>query len=207
MKWFQKIGKGWNSLLKRTGFRPKDLLCGIGQSEIRRHDIRIREYPFKPSSVYPQRTILPHDIQAMSLDFGVCKIHLADDIVFISAEQKDELRQFASRYGIPLIPQSWNWDWILEPYLDTEFTAENEARVQELLQKNGIEKEELDRIRAEVAQQMYAYNFDTLLWDWCSLGLSDVLAAMRAKYNEAEFRDFYKRALEIETRGYPVSEE
>ena len=49
---------------------------------------------------------------------------------------------------------------------------------------------------------MYKYNFDTLLWDWCSLGLHDVLSALRVKYDEKDFADFYKRAIEIDKRGH-----
>ena len=71
----------------------------------------------------------------------------------------------------------------------------------ERLLENGFTATEIDAVRAEVKKQMYAYNFDTMLWDWCSLSLSDVLSAMRAKYNKVQFRDFYSRALEIEKRS------
>lgn len=105
------------------------------------------------------------------------------------------------KHNIKLAKHSWNWDWILEPYLDTEFTKENQVRVMKRLNENGIEKLEVNKIRREVGAQMYKYNFDTMLWDWCSLGFVDVLSAMRVKYNKEQFRDFYKRALEIEKRG------
>ena len=39
-----------------------------------------------------------------------------------------------------------------------------------------------------------------MLWDWGVLGLSDVLGAMRVKYNKEEFVDFYNRAMEIQLR-------
>ena len=45
---------------------------------------------------------------------------------------------------------------------------------------------------------IYTYNFDTLLSDWCSLGLYDVLPAMQVKYNQNDFRAFYKKALAID---------
>ena len=181
-------------------FTFKNLLCGIGKSEIREQEILISEYPFEPSVVYPTALILAKDIECMSVDFTVCKIHVKEDIIFISAEYKERLKQFVESNNIRLIPQSWNWDWILEPYLDTEFTKENEERCLARLLENGFTSLDVDTIRAEVKDQMYAYNFDTMLWDWCSLGLSDVLSAMRAKYSVKEFREFYKRALEIERR-------
>ncbi len=98
-----------------------------------------------------------------------------------------------------MIEHSWNWDWILEPYLDTEFTKEKEQKVQARLLENGFEKQEINQIRAEIGKQMYKYN--AILWDWCSLGLHDVLSAMRAKYNHQDFSDFYKRAIAIDKRN------
>ena len=182
-------------------FTLKNLLCGIGKSEIREQEILISDYPFEPSVVYPTALISVNDIECISVDFTVCKVYVKNDIIFISAEYKEKLKQFAESNNIRLIPQSWNWDWILEPYLDTEFTKENEERCLARLIENGFSESEVDNIRNEVKDQMYAYNFDTMLWDWCSLSLPDVLSAMRAKYSEKEFRIFYKRALEIEKRS------
>jgi hypothetical protein len=93
-----------------------------------------------------------------------------------------------------------NWDWLLEPYVDTEYTDEIDLRLTDLLSKNGIYKEEIDIIRDEVKEQMFKYNFDTMLWEWGGLGLSDVLAAMRVKYNKEQFANFYDRAMEIQLR-------
>ena len=182
-------------------FTLKNLLCGIGKSEIREQEILISDYPFEPSVVYPTALISANDIECISVDFTVCKVYVQNDIIFISAEYKEKLKQFAESNNIRLIIQKWNWDWILEPYLDTEFTKEIEERCLARLIENGFSESEVDNIRNEVKDQMYAYNFDTMLWDWCSLSLSDVLSAMRAKYSEKEFRIFYKRALEIEKRS------
>tara|TARA_R110002051_G_scaffold56046_1_gene103821 strand:+ start:7988 stop:8620 length:633 start_codon:yes stop_codon:yes gene_type:complete len=181
-------------------FNAKNLLCGIGKSEIREREIVITEYPFEPSIAYPTTVISANDVECMSVDFGICKVHIKDDIIFISSEYKEKLKQFAESNNSRLKLQSWNWDWILEPFLDTEFTKENEERCLARLLENGFTSLEIDSIRTEVKDQMYAYNFDTMLWDWCSLSLPDVLCAMRAKYSKEEFRDFYNRALGIEKR-------
>jgi hypothetical protein len=50
-------------------------------------------------------------------------------------------------------------------------------------------------LRAEVENQMLKYNFDTMLWEWGGFGASDVLRAMRTKYNKNEFSDFYERVM------------
>ena len=89
------------------------------------------------------------------------------------------------------------WGWILEPFLDTEFTAETDQRLTRLLESYGMTVENVQYLRAEVATQMVKYNFDTMLWEWVSFNASDVLRAMRVKYNKKEFRDFYKRVMEI----------
>lgn len=181
-------------------YEMKNLLCGIGKSEIQENKILITDYPFEPSVAYPQKKITVKEINSICVDFGVSKIYIANDIVFVTAEKKDELKKFAERNKIELSKHSWNWDWILEPYIDTEFTEEIKKQVSERLNENGIGKLEVDKIRSEVAKQMYKYNFDTMLLDWCSLSLPDVLSAMRVKYNTEEFREFYKRALEIDKR-------
>ena len=179
----------------------KNLLCRIGESNVKDEEILIYNYPFKPSIAYPNKSIKANEIKSMSIDFGICKIYVADDIIFVSAERKEQLRKFAEKNKISLTDHSWNWDWILEPYLDTAFTKEKEQGVLQRLNENGIKKTEIDNLRAEVGKQMYKYNFYTMLWEWCSLGLFDVLSAMRAKYNKNEFNDFYKRAIEIDKRS------
>ncbi|WP_298312307.1 hypothetical protein [uncultured Aquimarina sp.] len=176
------------------------MFCEIGDSEIHESTIFISNYPFEPSIAYPEKLIKATKIDTICVDFGTLKIKIKDDIIFVSAEKKDQLKMFAERNNIPLIPYSWNWDWILEPYLDTEFTEENNKRITARLLENGFSKTEIDIIRKEVGKQMYKYNFDTMLWDWCSLSLFDVLSAMRAKYTKEKFREFYKRAIEIEKR-------
>lgn len=177
----------------------KKLYCGIGKSEIKQHEICITDYPFKPSIAFPNKNIKASEIDAISIDFGTCKILTQNDIVFVSAENKKRLKKFSLENNIKLIPHSWNWDWLLEPYLDTEFTTIDTQKTTQKLLANGISETEIQEIRTEIASQMYKYN--SLLWEWCSLGLADVLSAMRAKYNDKKFTAFYKKAIEIEKQG------
>lgn len=200
MKFIKNIfkSKKKGAFFNSSDYEMNNLLCGIGKSEIRKNEIAISEYPFEPSLVYPNKIISANEISFISADFGLCRIYFGKDIIFITSEQKAELLKFAEINKIKLINHSWNWDWILEPYIDTEFTAENEKRVDECLTKIGFDKTETKKIRDEVGTQMFKYNFDTMLWDWCSLGLCDVLSAMRVKYDKTEFREFYNRAIEID---------
>jgi hypothetical protein len=95
-----------------------------------------------------------------------------------------------------------NWDWITEPFLDTEFSPEAQMATLRLLSERGIAKEETARLRAEIAPTLIKYNFDTMLWEWAHLGLFDVLLAMRAQYNGMQYAEFYHRAIEVEMRGW-----
>ncbi len=195
MKLFKSIIKSFGQLRNRT-----NLFCGIGESEILENTIHINKYPFEPSVAFPEKLINATEIDTISIDYGNSKINIKNDIVFVSAEKKDELRIFAKQNNIPLSPHNWNWDWILEPYLDTEFTEESKKLTMNRLCENGFDVTEINTIRKEVGKQMYRYNFNTMLWEWYSLSLLDVLSAMRVKYDKEEFREFYKRAIEIEKR-------
>lgn len=196
---FQKSKKG--AFFNSSDYEMRNFFCGIGESEIKANEIIITKYPFKPSIAYPSKTIGADEIHFIHAKHGLCRLYVQNDIIFISQELKDELIEFANTNRIELIEHSWNWDWILEPYVDTEFTDETEKRISKCLSEVGIDELETQKLRNEVSTQMYKYNFDTLLWDWCSLGLHDVLSAMRVKYDEKEFADFYKRAIEIDKRG------
>ncbi len=179
----------------------KKLICGIGESKILKEQILIKNYPFEPSSVYPEKTLSAHDITAICYEAYPPQVRIKGEVIFISRENYEALREFAKLHKLKTYKATRNWDWLLEPYLDTEYTRETEERITALLMENGISKKEIIKIRNEVQKQMLKYNFDTLLWDWTNLGLHDVLSAMRAKYNKAKFEDFYQRAMEIELRG------
>jgi len=177
-----------------------NLLCGIGNSKIFDNKIVIKKYPFKPSKAYPENEFLNSEIECICLEASPLFFKTKDDLIFITTEQKNELTNFAEKNKITLIKQTWNWDRILEPFLDTEFDDKDKKKTLELLLDNGISEKEVLEIRAEVKNQMYKYNFDTMLWEWGSLGLMDVLSAMRVKYHKNKFNEFYYRAIEIELR-------
>ena len=124
-------------------------------------------------------------------------IRINEELIFVSSEKKPELEMFASKNNITTTERPNIWGWILEPFLDTEFTAETDQRFTRLLESYGLTVEKVKSLRAEVGAQMLKYNFDTMLWEWVSLEASDVLRAMRVKYNKKEFRDFYKRVMAI----------
>lgn len=196
------LNKSYKSFQFNTN-STKNLLCSIGESVIQEDTIVIANYPFEPAIAYPEKSIHASCIDAICVDFGILKVMVENDIVFIASDKKEALQQFAAKNHIELIPYNWVWDFILEPYLDTEFTEEHEKTTSKRLDELGFDKIQVAKIRNEVGTQMMKYNFETMLWDWCSLGIFDVLSAMRAKYNQEEFSVFYKNAIAIEKHGLP----
>ena len=162
--------------------------------------VRLRDYPFAPSRVYPEAFVAAGDIGSVCFH-GPAYLEVGDDFVVVSKEHEPELRALMSEHGIPERRSGLIWEFLLEPYLDTELPPEQEAHLLDRLAARGVPPEEVTAVRDEVGDVMYAYNFNTRLWEWTGFGLHDVLCAMRAFYRPADFRDFYWRAIELEGRA------
>ncbi|ARS35680.1 hypothetical protein [Pontibacter actiniarum] len=211
MKFFKSIFRKANNketkgaFFGSSAYELKNMLCGIGESKINDSTIQITEYPFKPSSAYPEKLITVNLIDAVCLDSYPPFIKKEKEAIFISRVQLPELEDFVGRNQIPIVKPTNSWTWILEPYLDTEYTDDTHRNLIDLLSKKGITEDEVNAIRAEVKEKMFKYNFNTMLWEWGMLDLSSVLAAMRVKYNDEQFRDFYWRAMEIHFRNNKIT--
>ncbi len=185
------------------GASPNELgqfFCGIGVSEIRSHEIAISDYPFEPASVFPETVIPYSDVEEIHLDSYPITIKIQSELIFITKESLESLKLFAEKNSIRIAKRAANWQWITEPFLDTEFSEAEKQKSLQLLENNGISSFEVNKLRNQIAKQMYKYNFDTMLWEWGSLGLQDVLAAMRPGLSKPAFKDFYWEAMEVEQR-------
>jgi hypothetical protein len=196
-----ELGKRIGSLLGTIKRYVGVPFCGIGEATILEYKIMFEGYPFEPSTVYKNGSIKWEDVDEIHLGCFPPTLKIGPELVFIERGKLAELKVFAERHELKQAKRNSNWDWITEPFLDTEFSPEEQRKTIEFLSKNGITESETMRLREEISEQMVKYNFDTMLWEWCSLGLSDVLSAMRAKYDKSTFEKFYWRAMEIEMRG------
>lgn len=191
--------KFWDRLVRL--FRPKrSLFAVLGECRFEAEAIVLENYPFEPASIFPGARIPASAIAGIWKNSAPPALRIGDEFVFISAEQKEALLAFARQHQIPVVDRHSNWEWIAAPFLDTETRAEDLARYQHLLSGQGLEAAEVAQLRGEVEAALLAYNFDTLLWEWVSLGLWDVLAAMQARCSGAAFAAFYWRAMAIELR-------
>jgi hypothetical protein len=175
----------------------KELFVSMGELTIGDDFLKIENYPFEPSIAFKQATFSLDRIDDIDFKSFPPTIRIKCELIFLTAEKKAELENFAIKNNIKTVERPRVWEWILEPFLDTEFTTVTEQRLTNLLEHYGITTQNVNDLRTEVETQMLKYNFDTMLWEWGALGASDVLRAMRTKYNNEEFRDFYKRVVAI----------
>jgi hypothetical protein len=175
----------------------KELLVSIGQLTIGDNYLKIEQYPFEPSIAYRQNIFKSNQIDDIDFKSYPPTFRVGNELIYLSSEKKVELEEFAKKNNINTIERPIIWSWILEPFLDTEFTTETDQRLTKLFNNYDLTIDQVKSLRTEVKTQMFKYNFDTMLWEWGGFDASDVLRAMRTKYNKNEFKDFYSRVMEI----------
>lgn len=175
--------------------------------EFKNDGIYFCDYPFPPASVFPNGKLSYEQI----LEIGALASEVRTkerEILFIPAKNREDLQRVAAERSIPVVKRIDVWSLILEPFLDTEFSPEQQERTLSVLEDNGVSRKECQKIRASLRLCMYSYNFLSGLWDWCSLDLSDVLDARMGKLSgwwfrlsPRKYRKFYAEAMEIAFRG------
>jgi len=175
----------------------RELLVSTGQLTIGDDFLKIENYPFEPSIAYRQTIFKTNQIDDIDFKSYPPTFRVGNELISLTSEKKIELEEFAIRNNIKTIERPMIWGWILEPFLDTEFTTETEQRLTKLLESYGLTADQVKSLRTEVETQMLKYNFDTMLWEWGGFDTSDVLKAMRTKYKKDEYEDFYRRVMEI----------
>lgn len=175
----------------------KELLVSSGKLIIGNDFLKIEDYPFEPSIAHKQTIFKTNQIDDIDIKSYPPTFRVGSELIYLTSEKKVELEEFAKKNNIKTIERPMIWGWILEPFLDTEFTTETDQRLTKLLDNYGLKTDQVKSLRAEVETQMLKYNFDTMLWEWGGFDALDVLKAMRTKYSKDEFKDFYGRVMEI----------
>ena len=123
------------------------------------------------------RKIIPEEVTEICLGHCPCSVVVnGREVLFVSKEKKDALRQFALDNGLKLSERLDVWGLLCEDCLDTETSEEARARVVEALVQSGVPLPEIFQIRAEVEDYLALYNLQH--WDWVHLGHYDLLQAV-----------------------------
>ena len=174
--------------------------------------IEFINYPFKCSSVYKTKTLKSIDIVDVSdKSYGPAPIRTTNsELIFAPFQEDGEHKKLSSFYAsnnIPLRKITDVWEIINDPFLDTVHSDDFIERGYTQLENCGISRMECNAIRLEVAGRMLAYN--SILWDWCHLGLYDVLYASlgflsgeKHRLSDVDFERFYWRAMSIALKGF-----
>jgi hypothetical protein len=167
--------------------------------------IAFHGYPFPPASIYPSGVLGYDAIREVLPDMAPPEVRThRGEVLFISAVQKEQLRAAAEQHGLPIVARVDMWDFILEPFLDTEFSEQDQARTLQILRENGIDSQRCEALRSRVGAAMYRYNFATMLWEWVHLGLYDLLLAIQDDLNwtlSDGMEAFYWEAMSIAEQG------
>lgn len=195
-KYLDHWTRDW-AMFRSSASEINEMLIRLGECKFYKDYIHIFNYPFKPSVVYGRCKFMANEIVNIDTDGTPPTLRIGNELIFISATEKESLMRFASENTIPVVSRKDIWSWILEPFLDTEYTQDTHERLNKLLMDRGLCEKVVAVIRHKVKIQMLKYNFDTMLWDWVHLGADDVLRAMRTACTEDEFEDFYKKVMHL----------
>lgn len=158
--------------------------------------LRFDGYQFRPATVFPAGTVEPRQVAEVNLEDTQLRL-TSGEILFVTHPDKAALLTFVNRNDVKVERRTNVWSALLDPFLDTWEDQPTIDRQFEWLASLGLAREAVDHWRREVAPAMYAYNFGTMLWEWSSLGLFDVLRAQQARLGSAAFEDFYWRAMQL----------
>jgi hypothetical protein len=170
--------------------------------------ITFTEYPFPPASVYPNGRLSYAAIRDVDPGWPAEIRTLRGETLFLSAADADTFRAAIAAAGLTIVERVPVWELLLEPFLDTEFTPEDEARTLAMLERVGFSQAEVASLRGSVENAMLAFN--SVHWDWVHLGHSDVLEAMRwpvtwkgitNRLFPRTYAEFYWHTMEIADRG------
>ena len=159
--------------------------------------LRFVQYAFEPATIFPNGTVEPQPDRRGESGPDAAAAEQRRSALVIAYPDKAALLTFVNCNDLQVERRISVWGALLDPFLDTWEDQETIDRQFAWLARLGLEREAVDRWRREVAPAMYAYNFGTMLWEWGSLGFSDVLSAQQARLSRAAFKDFYWRAMQV----------
>jgi hypothetical protein len=146
-----------------------DIEIVIGSDEISFPD----GYYFWVSDLSRDKKVTATRISEINLNTFPPSFVLDDkEVIFVKRDQEDQLKEFGERNHIPIVHRFDIWACIINPFLDTEFTSEENENMLAALEKNGVSREETAKTRKKISITMWA---NAYAWEWIYLGQFDYL--------------------------------
>jgi hypothetical protein len=123
------------------------------------------------------------------------------EFVFVPAPKANELRAFATENGVPFVSRLDIWSLLLDPFLDTELTAQQHENIYQLLEKHEVPRKETDQVREALKFRMLMLT--AITWEWQHYGMFDALSQMKGFpfLSGWTFARFYDYAMSLAGRG------
>jgi len=154
-------------------------------------------YIFRQSKIKTGEPIIFERINEVNLNtFPPSFVIDHDEVIFIRDDYREKLEEFANTHNIPIVKRPEIWGFICEPFLDTEFTVDDEKRTKQILIDNGLNSNEIEEIRKKIKLTMLLSNYYAM--EWVHLGLFDYL---RWNYGS---KKKYHWAMKIALRNYKI---
>jgi hypothetical protein len=78
------------------------------------------------------------------------------------------------------------WALVCEEVVDTEYSPDHYERIAAELLRRHISITELEEMRVFAWETAGWFNFDKMVWDWCSLDEEDIQKAIKWQAEEGE---------------------
>jgi|GEM_PF-6073333 len=170
-----------------------------GTIRIEQHCLRrYRRYPFGAASIAAQPVMAAADINEVDLGWPVQVVIHRREVIFLEDSQREDLREFALRNGIPISSRPAIWSMIADPYLDTETTPEEHENLFHRLEKQGVSRVEVEAARGKIRLNLLAATY--LTWEWVGYDHSDVLRLASPLVGRERF---YWYTMELALRNLP----
>lgn len=183
-------------------YRRKPARLGWPQAEVREAEIHIASYPFSHSSLFPGPATVPASrITALFQSITDAALVLdGNEVIFLPREHRNELQAFAERHHVPAPNIMEVWSALAEPYLDTEYTADQEARDFVRLAEQGYGEAEVRELRRRISGPMLTATWFT--WEWGLHTTQDVLRAFATLSPRKFTPELYSTVMEVALRPY-----
>ena len=172
------------------------------EGEVRETELFVASYPFAYASVFPGNAVVPAArVTAIFSSISDAAFVLdGKEIVFLPKQCKPELEAFASRHCIPSPRIREVWSDLAEPYIDTDYSAEQEASDFQSLTERGYDRKEVRALRRQMAPTLLTATWFTFEWGFYTT--QDVLRAFAIISPQQFTKQFYENVMEVALRSY-----
>jgi hypothetical protein len=137
--------------------------------------ISISNYPFRPGSVRLPLRIAVREI--LEVDVGHCALRIGDEVIYLPGWPRVQLQEFCEKHALRTLPRYHVWSDILDPYVDTSFTAKQVEERNQRLQAAGFGRARVCKLRLLVALPIVLYQ--GIAGEWTGLDAYDLMGSLR----------------------------